>query len=563
MPKEKYYPSYQVGGEIEDDPSKWESILDILERVRGMAPPSPLKHIPEQYRAFRDRRERTKRMFEAPQKWDVPNARPKPLGGPPKSRTWEGIEKDLYDLENKMRERGEDPTNIYDLLDKLRESMRGHLPIPEIDTLPPHLRPRDRRHEIQYPYLKKASNGGIIGLEDGGMAPETTTVEASTVNPAVGQQYADLTDRIVQEGQRPYQQYGGQRIAGFTGPEAMAQQGIVNYGMSGGPQSTQQAGGTMGQAGRMMGSAAQGIGSLMPAYGAMSGQFGGHATGALGAAQQGATAMGTLGASMGSPAQQSSTDMGDYMSQYTKGVTDPQLAQLAEFQKMQGEELGAQATASGNLGGMREGVQSAQIARDTAQQAAGIIGKAQQDAFANAQQAFQADRAAQMAGQGQQLQAQQAAGALGQAGYGTMGALMGQQMDALGAQQRAMGQMGGIGAQMGALGTRQANLGQQQQAQQLQRLNAMQNVGAQQRALQQQSMNMGYQDWQNQQNQNRQNINWQLNAMGALPYQNIQARTDYTGVPSDLNAFLGAGVKGMTLYNQYKNGGSTGNGGQN
>ena len=116
---------------------------------------------------------------------------------------------------------------------------------------------------------------------------------------------------------------------------------------------------------------------------------------------------------------------------------------------------------------------------------------------------------------------------------------------------------------MGALGTRQANLGQQQQAQQLQRLNAMQNVGAQQRALQQQSMNMGYQDWQNQQNQNRQNINWQLNAMGALPYQNIQARTDYTGVPSDLNAFLGAGVKGMTLYNQYKNGGSTGNGGQN
>ena len=41
MPKEKYYPSYQVGGEIEDDPSKWESILDILERVRGMAPPSP------------------------------------------------------------------------------------------------------------------------------------------------------------------------------------------------------------------------------------------------------------------------------------------------------------------------------------------------------------------------------------------------------------------------------------------------------------------------------------------------------------------------------------------
>ena len=362
------------------------------------------------------------------------------------------------------------------------------------------------------------------------MAADETTVTASTVNPAVGQQYADLTDRVVQEGQRPYQQYGGQRIAGFTGPEAIAQQGIVNYGMSGGPQGTQQAGGTMGQAGRMMSGAAQGIGSLMPAYGAMSGQFGG------------------LGASMGDPAQQSSTDMSNYMSQYTKGVTDPQLAQLAEFQKMQGEELGAQATASGNLGGMREGVQAGQIARDTSQQAADIIGKAQQDAFANAQQAFQADRAAKMAGQQNQLSA------------------MGQQMGALGAQQGALQQMGALGSQMGGLGTRQAQLGQQQQAQQLQRLNAMQNVGAQQRALQQQSLNMGYQDWQNQQNQNRQNINWQLGAMGRLPYQNIQQTTQYSGQPSPWNALAGAGLQGLTLWNQMQNGGNTGNqtaGGQN
>ena len=406
--------------------------------------------------------------------------------------------------------------------------------------------------------LRGNASGGLIGLSNGGMAPSETTVEASTVNPAIAQQTANLTDKIVQEGDRPYQQYDQNRIAGFTKPEAIAQQGIINYGMSGGPQGTQQAAGTMGQAGQMMSGAAQGIGGLMPAYGAMSGQFGGQAAGALGQAQQDAQGMSTLGATMGSPAQQSSTDLSNYMSQYTKGVVDPQLAQLAEFQKMQGEELGAQAAATGNLGGMREGVQGAQIARDTSRQAADVIGQAQQDAFVSAQQAFQGDRNAQMAGQQQQLEAQKAAGALGQTGYGTMGALMGQQMGALGAQQGALQQMGALGSQMGGLGTRQAQLGQQQQAQQLQRLNAMQGAGAQQRALQQQSLNMGYQDWQNQQNQNRQNINWQLGAMGQLPYQNIQARTTYTGQPSGLNALAGAGLQGLTLYNQMQNGGNTG-----
>ena len=532
MPKKKYYPGYQRGGltdlegaynpdgsPIHPYPGSFDE-LDVATllraKQRGPQGRSNLRASDLIYKDFDPMRD-FKQDVPMPRGLtgvdieDLINEELPPIGEPVGHGLYErikGIQVPEHPLKRGLRGLGW-------LREKIKERLRERSA-------------RKFWEENPIEVLPRAFKGGAIpGYADGDMAADETTVTASTVNPAVGQQYADLTDRVVQEGQRPYQQYGGQRIAGFTGPEAIAQQGIVNYGMSGGPQGTQQAGGTMGQAGRMMGSAAQGIGSLMPAYGAMSGQFGG------------------LGASMGDPAQQSGADMSNYMSQYTKGVTDPQLAQLAEFQKMQGEELGAQATASGNLGGMREGVQAGQIARDTSQQAADIIGKSQQDAFANAQQAFQADRAAKMAGQQNQLSA------------------MGQQMGALGAQQGALQQMGALGSQMGGLGTRQAQLGQQQQAQQLQRLNAMQNVGAQQRGLQQQSMNMGYQDWQNQQNQNRQNIDWQMNAMGALPYQNIQARTDYTGVPSDLNAFLGAGVKGMTLHNQYKNGGSTGNGGQN
>jgi len=487
--------------EMEDGPSKWESILDIIKRV-------------------------------------VPSVMPlSPLGIPNEIR-----KKMTRYLEYKRQLEGGEPKGLESLLD---EGWEADQPYQQYN----------REHEIgPGQFLREASNGGPIpGYATGDLVPETTTVTASTVNPAVGQQYADLTDRVVQEGQRPYQQYGGQRIAGFTRPEAMAHQGITNYGMSGGPQGTQQAGGTMGRAGQMMSGAHQGIGSLMPSYGAMGGQFGGHAAGALNAAQLGAAGMNTLGNQMGAPGQQSNTDLSNYMSQYTKGVTDPQLAQLAEFQKMQGQELGAQSTASGNLGGMREGVQSAQIARNTSQQAADILGKSQQDAFVNAQQAFQNDRAAKMAGQQNQLTAQRAAGALGQTGYGTMGALMGQQMGALGAQQGALQQMGALGNQMGALGSRQAQLGQQQQSQQLERLNAMQGVGSQQRELQQQSMNMGYQDWQNQQNQNRANINWQMEAMGKLPYQNVEATTNYSGVPSPWNAAAGAGIQGLSLWNQMQN----------
>ena len=565
------------------------------------------------------------------------------------------------------------------------------------------------------------ASGGIIGLQEGGPAPAMpapamTEVTSYGVPQQTANQWAGLTDRIVREGQRPYRQYGGQRIAGFTQPEAAAMAGQVAYGQGMGPMGTRQAAQTLGQAGQMIGGSQQGLMSLQPQYAQMAGRFGvaaplaqrqaqtaaqgmgqlagraqlqGQLAGAgmrtagragqvqqqlLGLEQAGAgqaamtaqdkfasgspakvaedgtileegtsgmTDMGALaqtksvsgaedvrgiGTKTASPKMQKEADLAKYMSQYTSNVTDPQLRGLLEFQKMQGQELGSQAAQAGAFGGLRQGVQAATQAQDVSQQAADIIGKSQQEAFQSAEAAFQADRAAQAAGYGQQLTAeQQASGqeqqglqaqmaaqqqasrmaaqgaqfgmhgleaqaaaeragvgmsqlaqqqgfqaaqaganlglnALGaaqdvrQQGWDTYGQMLGQQQGAIGAQGQLYGQAGAMGSQLVGLGGQQMQLGGQQQQQQIERLRGMQAAGEKQRQMQQQSLGMGYQDWQNIQDQERANIGWQQAAMSGLPYKGTITGSRYTPQTGAAASALGTGIAGMTAWDQYNKG---------
>ena len=562
-----------------------------------------------------------------------------------------------------------------------------------------------RGRDIVQELIRGRASGGIIGLQEGGragMAPGQSQVTSYGVPQQTEQQWANLTDRIVTEGQRPYQQYGGPRMAGFTAPEAAAMAGRVAYGQGVGPQGTIQAGQTLGQA-------AQGISGLIPQQQALGqqaqlqGQLAGagmRATGAaaqaeqqalgagqaaagqagqvqmtglgqqmgtagqaaLGAQQQfgtGMTGMGTAAQQLGqtamgqmgqtgvqsqaqaqqaaqrmrdiggqAPDLQRTANLQDYMSQYTAGVTDPQLQQLMEFQKMQGQELGSAAAQSGAFGGARADIEQRKLREQTGQQAAEIIGKGQQQAFETAQQAFQADRAAKQqaqqtglsaeqqaaatqagaqgqalaaqqagvgaaqAGSAQQMQAQQQAagmadvgagrqmqGIQGQGGLTAQGIGMGQQglaaqqaaastgaglglqgqqqgfqaaqtgvQQRMGAQQAAMGGYG----QLAGVGGQQLQLGGQQQAQQLERLRDVQGVGAEQRAMQDRSLGIGYQDWQNRQNQERQNIGWQQQAMSGLPYQGSVTQTAYGTPRSGTAGLMDTGLGAMGLYNAYR-----------
>ena len=239
--------------------------------------------------------------------------------------------------------------------------------------------------------------------------------------------------------------------------------------------SQQAAAGKAGQSqmaglGRQLGGAGQGALTAQQDYatgmtdlGAQAGQAGqagqqqfgelGQAAGALGQTAQrqsgqAARAMRGVGEKAGQPQKQTQTNLQDYMSQYGKGVTDPQLEALREFQQIQGQELGSQAATSGNLGSMRQGVQAAQQARDVSQQASDIIGGQQQKAFESAQQAFQADRSAKQQGLGQQLTAEQQAAQAQQAGVGAAQTAGSQQMQA--AQQGQAAGQAGLSSQMQA-----------------------------------------------------------------------------------------------------------------
>ena len=331
-------------------------------------------------------------------------------------------------------------------------------------------------------YLKgklrgSAHGGGVARLLPGYQEGGGTTTDTYNVNPNIAQPMANMTDRIATESQRQYQPSPNQRLAGPDAATQTANLAQEQYSMGPGPGGTGQASTTFQNVNQQ----AQNIGNQMS-----------------------------------NPMQQNTADLSGYMSQYTKGVTDPQLDQLREFQQVSGQNLGSQAAGSGNLGGMRQGVQQAQINQDVNQQASNIIGQGQQQAFQSAQQAFQGDRNAQQTGQQNALQAQQLQNQVGQ---------------------------------------NQMQLGANQQNQQRQRFGDLRNIGKDRQQTQQQSLNLQEQDRMNAMNQERQNINWAQGAYNQLPYQSSVTQTAGGGPqgPTDNQSLLATGVGGLGAYSQFQN----------
>jgi hypothetical protein len=448
--------------------------------------------------------------------------------------------------------------------------------------------PANIREDMPFERLNMASGGMIPRYQAGG--PYQQRKVESFVSPEQAQLSAQLTGNIQNIASQPYQAYGGQRLAGTTQDQALARAAYGAYGRGTGPAGTQQAADAYTQAQSMVGGAAEGIQGLQPQYGQLAQQFSQGATGAqqlgqraelqgqlAGAGMRGtgresqqqagqaAQAMRGVGQQMGAPQMQTQANLQDYMSQYGKGVTDPQLEALREFQQIQGQELGSQAATSGNLGSMRQGVQAAQQARDVSRQAADIIGGQQQKAFESAQQAFQADRSAQQQGLGQQLTAeQQAAQAqargqqqaltaqqqgyqaaqggtqLGLQGIQASGQMLGRQQGAVDAQGKALGQVAQMGGQMANIAGGMGTQAQREQQMQMQRLQGMEQAGARTQQEQQRDLDIGYQDFQAQRDYPQQQTQTALNMMGQLPYQNTQVVSDYQADPGFMSDAVGA-----------------------
>lgn len=392
--------------------------------------------------------------------------------------------------------------------------------------------------------IRGRAGGGVIGFQGGGNPYQQRMVQ-SYVSPEVAQPYADLTSRIQQVGGRAYTPYGGQRLAATTGDQALSRAAYGAYGRGPGPAGTGQAAATMSQAGRMIGGATQGMGNVASKFGAF-------APLAQQQAQAGAEGMRGVGEQAGSPELQREADLSQYMSQYTQGAIDPQIRQIQEQAAAQRAEIGAQAGAAGAFGGYRHGLQEQAAGQEAQQRMQDVTAKGYEKAFQDAVRGFQADRSAQTAGYGQQLEAQRGAGALEQQGFGTMGNL-------LRGEQGAYGQMGGFGAQMGQLGTAQQNQAQTEQQMQFARLQEMEKAGARTQQDQQRDYDIAYADFQRQQQHPQQMVDWQLGAMGNLPYQNTQVIGDYGEAPSMASDITGAaGAYGKYQADQAAAGDTTG-----
>ena len=260
--------------------------------------------------------------------------------------------------------------------------------------------------------------GRIYGGGSDSPPADTTTTQTMEL-PEWARGYAKDTlakgAALTDINKNPYQQYGGERIAGF---QPMQQQAFES---AAGMQPSQQVG---------LGSGIAGMAGL----------------GALNTNYQGQN---FRGGQFDTQAAQ------EYMNPYTQNVVDYQKSQaLRDFQIAQPMRQ-AQAVRQGAFGGSRSAIVDAEAQRTLNSQLQGIEATGQQAAFQNAQQQFNADQARRLQAQQMGEQSRQYGAGLGMQGLQTGLQAAGQ-----------LGQLGQTeyGQKMGITGL-QSQFGQQQQQQ--------------------------------------------------------------------------------------------------
>lgn len=325
--------------------------------------------------------------------------------------------------------------------------------------------------------------GGRITLEGGGGGggQTTSTQTGTTYQTNIPAYLEEPTKNMVARGEllsnQPYIPYSGARVAGLT-PEQKAVYGEI--GTMGTPEQFGQAGETLTGAER----------------------FG---------------AAGALGAMGYDPGTFTGDTAKTYMSPYQQAVTDIAKREAATEAAMMNRQLAGQAAKAGAFGGSRFGVEQALLGSKLAQNLTDIQTKGSQEAYLNAQQQYERDRAAGL--QGAQLNLQ--------------GAQFGAQTGLSAAQQRQ-----GLGTAL--------------QTADLQRLAAQEAAGKAQQDQQQAELNTAY-------NQFLEQRDWEKNQLGFLsgiirgtPFSTSQTGTTTAPAPSTTSQLAGLGIAGVGLANLLK-----------
>jgi hypothetical protein len=237
----------------------------------------------------------------------------------------------------------------------------------------------------------------------------------------------------------------------------------------------------------------------------------------------GASAMRGLGASgyTSNPIQQSafgSQQAQQYMSPYMdEAVARQKQAALRDFNEGRPSRE-TEAIRSGAFGGYRSAIREGVAQRGLGERMSDIEATGRQRAFESAQAQFERDRAASMSAQGtteaQRLAAEQ---------YGLAGA--------------------GLGMQAG---TALSNLGAARQGLTLQQAQALERQGGVQQQQTQRELDLSYQDFLNQRDFDRQQINFMSNILRGVPVQPSTVQNTYAN-PNPLAQFGGLGIAGLGL----------------
>jgi len=191
-----------------------------------------------------------------------------------------------------------------------------------------------------------------------------------------------------------------------------------------------------------------------------------------------------------------------YMSPYQQGVTDIAKEQAIRDANRMRSEIGLNAASQGGLGGYREGIVESNLNRDLMRNLSNIQTQGLQSGYQNAQQMFEADRAARLGQEGAQLGAAQLLG-----GFAPQ------------AQQMALERIGALGG-----------------------------VGGQRRGFRQAGMDIGYEDFLRQQGYPQQQFGFQSNIIRGLNLQPSQTVSSYAQRPGLFQQTLGAGLGALGLY---------------
>jgi hypothetical protein len=334
----------------------------------------------------------------------------------------------------------------------------------------------------------------------------TSTVYQSSLPEYAEPYYTSLMDRAQAESTRPYQAYGGQRLAD--------QSDQTTAGLNMAQQFAQSGSGDLDNARSLsnaVGSSAMDLqnyeaGGVQNTYG------GNYAAGTFNADQ---VSSGTFGADQAN----------QYMSPYMSAVTESAQADAAKKAAEEQAYIKAQQGTSGAFGGSRGAVQQ-QIAANAAQQRISDIGvQGRQSAYENAQQQFERD-------QGRGLQASLANQSKNLEALG-MGETSRQFSEEAKRQAAAMGmeaqsqteQLRQGGKQLGLQGLQLAGntAGQMADFQklsddmQISRFQTMLGAGQSIEDRSQEGLDMAYQDFLNQQNWNRQNLGFMSSMLSSQP----------------------------------------------